>query len=197
MATPHDLVEAVNAQAHEQGWPARVDPTLAFESPALAFFVQTWRDHLHGRTMPSRSDLSARTMRNHLGRLMLFERVEGPTGRRYRVRLMGTGLNQVWGDMTGKFIDEVIPERLLPRWHAFIELVLAAGAPLRFTARVDFQGKDFLVAELGGVPLTDDAGEPTMVMAALHTSGEKPWDQVIATYDGVKPRPQWRFRMNG
>jgi hypothetical protein len=194
MTAVHDLVEALNAQAREKSWPARCDATLAFEEPQLAFFVQTWQSQLRGRVMPARSDVTVRVLKQHLHRIILLERVEDEQkGRRYRVRLMASGLAHIWGDMTGKYLDEVIPPHLLPRWHGFSDLVLHVRQPLRFTAKVEFQGKDFLVAELAIVPLSDDAGRPTMVMAAVHTSGDRSWEAAMARFDGIHPKRQRRL----
>jgi hypothetical protein len=191
MAAAHDFVEALNAQAREQGWPARCDATLSFEEPQLASFVHTWRSQLGGRVMPARSDMTVRVLKQQLHRIILFERVEDEgKARRYRVRLMASGLAHVWGDVTGKYLDEVIPPHLLPRWYGFSDAVLYVQQPLRFTAQVAFQGKDFLVAELAVVPLSDDAGRPTMVMAAMHTSNDRSWEVAMARYDGIHTKRQ-------
>jgi hypothetical protein len=191
MTRAPDFVEALNAQAREHGWPARCDDTLSFEEPQLAFFVKTWRSQLRGRVMPARSDMTVRMLKQNLHRIMLFERVEEDgKERRYRVRLMASGLAHVWGDMTGKCLDEAIPAHLLPRWYGFCDAVLHVRQPLRFTAQVQFQGKDFLVAELAVVPLSDEAGLPTMVMAVMHTSGDRSWEVAMARYDGIHTKRQ-------
>jgi hypothetical protein len=188
----HDLVQLVNAQARVQGWPVRCDPDLDFENPELAWFISVWDDVRGDRTMPVRADLTARVLKQNLAKLMLFERIQGEERHFYRVRLMATGLTQIWGDITGKLIDEALPERLLPRWYGFLDLIILHRGPLRFVSRVDYQGKDFLVAEIGGAPIADETGNPTMVMAAIDTSGERSWEAVMDKYDGVKPLKQRR-----
>jgi hypothetical protein len=133
--------------------------------------------------MPARSDFTARDLKQHLPRILLFERQrEGQRWGPFRIRLMGTGLVQVWGDLTRKFVHEVFPPALQPRWYAFFDAVMASGRPLRFLARSDFQGKDFLVAELTAAPLADDAGDPAMVIVLIHVSAEKPWDKILAEF---------------
>jgi len=184
----HDPVEALNAQARALGWPSRVDASLAFESRGLAQLVDAWRDCLGDRKIPPRSAMSARALKSNLNRVALFERVPGgEQGRRYRVRLIGTKLSLVWGDMTGKFLDEALPPKLVPRWHAFADVVLALQQPMRFLARADYQDKDHLAVEAAAVPLANDDGDPTMVMAAMYLSSEKPWDRIIAKFDGTVP----------
>jgi len=171
----HDPVEDLRAQARVGGWPVAFDPTLTFDRSGLKRFVELWESKRDGKALPRRRDFSARELKSTLSRIMLFEKVEGP---RYRIRLMGTGLVQVWGDMTGKFVDEALPPRLQPRWKGMIEATLALGRPLRIVARVEFLEKTFLVAEIASVPLCDDSGRPVLVMAAIHASSERPWEEV-------------------
>jgi hypothetical protein len=168
-------VEKLRAQAREFGWPVVFDPDLNFDGPGLRRIIDLWQAKRGPRALPARSDFSARDLKSNLSRILLFEAVVGP---RYRIRLMGSALTQVWGDLTGKFVDEAVPPHLQPRWIAFIEGVLTMGRPLRMKARVDFMEKTFLVAEFAAVPLSDDAGQPTMVMAAIHASSDHPWKQV-------------------
>src|SRR6185312_11938863 len=153
--------------------------SLSFDKLDLLRLVTVWQDKRDGRAIPSRGDLTARDLKDVLNRTLLFERIEAPEGRRYRVRLMATGLTRIWGDLTGKYVDEAVPAKLLPRWHAFLDVTLAAGRPLRFVARVDYQQKDFLVAEIAAAPVSDDLGNPTMVICALNVSGDTPWETVL------------------
>jgi hypothetical protein len=146
--------------------------------------VTVWRERLAGRAMPLRSDIPARALKRNLKRIMLFERLETPEGHRYRIRLMGTSLVLVWGDLTGQFVDVAVPPQLAPRWHAFLDLMLQIRQPMRFVARVDFQAKSYLVAEIAAVPLADEAGNPTMVMGALHISSDRQWDSIVARFPG-------------
>jgi hypothetical protein len=178
--SPHDLVEAMNAQARARDWPTRCDADLAFELAELTELVTVWRERLNGRVMPLRTEIPARALKRNLRRLMLFERVEMPDGHRYRIRLMGTSLVQVWGDLTGKLVNLAVPQQLSPRWEAFLDLVLKAQCPMRFVAEV----RSFLVAEIAAVPLADDSGRPVMVMAALHISSDRQWDSIVARFPG-------------
>ncbi len=171
----HDPVEALWAQARDNGWPVVVDPLQAYRHQDLRDFVDLWQSKAIGGVIPRRSALSARELKPLLSRIILCERVDGP---RYRVRLMGTSLAPIWSDMTGKYFDQALPPQLQARWSAVIDGVLAAGGPVRLMSRVDYEDKNFLVAELAAVPLADETGRPTMVMGAIHASADRSWQEV-------------------
>jgi hypothetical protein len=178
----HDPVEALNAQAQALGWPTHCDTQLSFDKPELNWFVAIWEERRADRLMPQRGDMQARWLKHLLTRVLLFERTKEADGRRYRVRLMGTGLVQVWGDLTGKYVDEAIPAHLQPRWHAFLDVTLAHRAPMRFVSRVDYQEKHFLSVEIAAAPLADDEGHPAMVMCAMHATSEKSWEVMASAF---------------
>jgi hypothetical protein len=178
MGKEHDPVEAFRAQARAAGWPLLCDTTLSFERPELSLFVAVWREKAKDGRVPARSEIAARDVKACMRKIILWERHEGP---RDRVRLIGTALVPIWGDMTGRFVDEVVPADLQPRWQAHIGTVLAARRPLRFVTRVDFQNQAFLVAEMASVPLCDDLGRPTMVMCAIHASSDRSWEDIAGS----------------
>src|SRR4051794_15940416 len=127
IAGPNDPIEGFNAQARAQGWPTRCDGRMAFEHPEHERLVTAWTAKCGNRPMPARSDFTARDLKQHLPRILLFERQrEDQRWGAFRIRLMGTGLVQVWGDLTGKFVDEAFPPALQPRWHAFLHAVTAS-----------------------------------------------------------------------
>jgi len=152
--------------AKAQDWPALCDPDLAFESEALIDLLAIWRKQAGNDLIPQRSKLSARVLKPHLGRVAIVERV-ADTPTRYRVRLMGTRLAQLFGEMQGKIMEEIIPADLLPRWQCELNLTLAEGRPLRFISRVDFRKLDFLQAELLLAPLLEGSDMPSLVLAGV------------------------------
>jgi hypothetical protein len=174
-ALRHDPVEALWAQARAGNWPLLIDPDLAYERQGIRNFSDLWRSRARNGRIPHRREFTARDLKANLSRLILFEKLDGS---RYRVRLMGSALARVWGDLTGQLIDEALPPHLVPRWEALVESVLLIGRPLRVMSRVDYLEQNFLVAEIGAVPLADDAGCVNMVMAVIHASSERPWEEV-------------------
>lgn len=166
-----------NACAVEHGWPAVCDATLAFEDPALGGLLAIWRLAAAEGRIPARRELTARLLKEHLPYITIYERLPGAQPV-YRVRLMGSVFAQIYGDLTGKIIDEAVPKEMVPRFHMAIDQVLAARAPLRFVARVGMNSKDYLVAEYLMAPLTGDSGEPTMVFSRGVFRGDIPQSQI-------------------
>ena len=101
------ICERFNAQSAQEKWQAACDSALAFESGKLADLLGIWQSVRGDRTLPERTDFTARILARHLPNLTFVERVETPgQERRYRFRLFGSALAQYTGDWTGKFLDE-------------------------------------------------------------------------------------------
>jgi hypothetical protein len=130
-----------------------------------------------------------RDLKDVLRSIVMLERTEQNPSR-YRVRLVGTGLTDLAGDRTGKMIDEIVPPEHLPRWVECCDLVLDGGQPMRFLGRVHLEGREYLDAENLYVPLSNNDGEPTFVMALCRhtprrTQDERSWENQIASIPGA------------
>jgi hypothetical protein len=147
-------------------WEASCDPTLAFESPLPLDGLAAWRAQSADGTIPRRDSLSARALKSCIGNVIIFERIAAQPSR-YRIRLMGTRLTTVLGEMQGKIVDESVSHKAGRAWHAALDVTLSCGSPLRFVSRVAFKNLDFLKAEVLLAPLLDDRGEPTMVFGVV------------------------------
>jgi hypothetical protein len=150
------------------GEPLVCDSTLSIEAPALRNFLELWNAlaKIAGGVPPRRA-MTARVLKNYLTDLLLIERVETADGARYRVRIVGTRISSVTGDVTGKFVSEFVPPELLPRWNGVNERVLEAGRPLRFKGRVLLNDKTNLMAEYVSAPLADERGQAAMVLTVF------------------------------
>jgi hypothetical protein len=151
-------------QAKTQNWDTVCDPSLTFEAPVLIELLAVWRGHAGERGIASRKDLNARILKNCLGNLMIFERI---TPGKYRVRLMGTRLSGVLGELQGQILDEALPSEIGSRWQLGIDATLNSHQPLRFVSRVTYKRFDFLQAEVLLAPLLGDCGEPSMAIAGV------------------------------
>lgn len=140
-----------------------VDGSLAFESPVLKAAFEEWSRQSAG-AIPSRRSFTARSVRGFVGHLTIFERAGR---RRYRVRLMGTRVTAVIGEMQGRMLEEALPRDVARRWNIALEEVLLRLRPARIVHTVAFNNLDFLEAEILLAPLLDESGKPTMVFAAV------------------------------
>ncbi|HEY5336846.1 MAG TPA: hypothetical protein VIJ85_01475, partial [Rhizomicrobium sp.] len=93
---------------------------------------------------------------------------------------MGTQFAQVMGDLTGRFLDETIPDPFLPRWNAALDAVLDSGMPLRFVSRSDTANKAFLVGEFFEAPLLAEDGAMNLVFAAGIFTPADNWQNYLA-----------------
>jgi hypothetical protein len=168
-----------NALAAREGWPTLCDRTLRFDRPELASLLSLWKQKAGSSGIPARADMTPRVLKPFLHDVAIYERVlDGAGGRRYRVRLMGDNVGRVMGDLAGKFIDQVVAQKFLPRWYASLDATLGAGTPLRFLSRSDTNDMSFLVAEYFSAPLLGPDGTPSMVLGVAHYDGARGWDEV-------------------
>jgi hypothetical protein len=170
-----------NRFAERMAAPARCDPTLSFDTPALAQAASVWRDKAAGREMPLRRDMGARTLRPFLSNVVLLDVVEVDGTRRYLVRLMGTSIAQVLGEHTGQYLDETITSPFRERWSMAMEAALSAGVPLRLSGRVDYGGHDYLAMELMLAPIEPRAGSVAglLVVAYARYSARHIFDPLV------------------
>ena len=160
---------AFNEWAKARDWPAFCDPELDFESPALIDLLAIWREQAGCDAMPHRNKMTARVLKSHLRHISIIERV-AEDAPRYRVRLLGTRLAQVLGEMLGKYLEDAITPEVVPHWQARLDLTLAEGCPMRFVSRVDMKKLHFLRSETFWAPLANDREPCSIVlMAAILT----------------------------
>jgi hypothetical protein len=184
-----DAVKALNQRATRESWYHVCDPSLAFREPSYQKLLELWRAKAGDRPMPRRSEITPRDLKDVLRNILLFERVE-KTPSRYRVRLIGTSLTSMAGDLTGKMIEEILPVDQLERWVACGDLILDGGQPMRFLGRVHLSGKEYLNAENLFVPLANEADDPVFVMGFCrytprHAESEESWESQVASIPGA------------
>jgi hypothetical protein len=168
--------ENFNVRARTEGWPSVCDASLAFQRMEFRLLLATWHDFGDEEHLPSRRALTPHKLKSLLRNIAIYERVTNGQVR-YRVRVMGSAFADIMGDLTGHFLDEAVPDDHLPRWHAALDTVLAAGAPLRFVSRADTACRSFLSGEYFEAPLLDDDGAPTLILAGGHFAARK-WSDI-------------------
>lgn len=178
-------VKALNQRAARERWYHLCDPTLSFSDPCYGELLELWRARAGTRSMPLRSDITPRDLKNVLRNILVMERVSRDPSR-YKFRLVGTAIQRTVGDPTGKMIDEVVPPEHLPRWVGCGDLILDGGLPMRFIGRVHLEGKEYLDAENLYVPLAGDKGEPTYVMGLCrytprYSQSDESWESQVAS----------------
>lgn len=145
----------------------------ALPDERLRWLAEYWQskcgtDETAGGTVPERSAIDPLDFPALLPNIMLIERVIEGGQDRYRFRLAGTDIVHYTGrEVTGKFIDEMLP----PDYHEYVRLmdriVLARRRPLYSSSLYHDEG-NFVngITYRLLLPLRSSAGaEPDMVLA--------------------------------
>jgi hypothetical protein len=144
------------------------DFALEFESPIIGSACREWTRLADG-DVPPRSAFTPRTARAFLGHLVIFERLGDAN---VLVRLAGTRISTVAGDIQGKTIAEIAPPDVAKRWTKIVADVIASKKPRRFTKKVTLPNLNFMAAEIFMAPLRNDSGQATMAFSvAVFRSG--------------------------
>jgi hypothetical protein len=107
-------IKALNERAVREKWYQVCDPSLSFSDPYYNQLLDLWHAKAGMKRMPARSDMTLRDLKDLLRNILVFERVSiNPS--RYKFRLVGTGLHNIAGEVTGKMVDEIVPLEHLPR----------------------------------------------------------------------------------
>jgi hypothetical protein len=158
-----------NRFAEQSGAPSRCDPSLSFETPELVQVASLWRDKSAGRDMPLRRDMNARALKAYLPHIILADVVDDAGRRRYRFRLMGTSIARMFGDHTGRFLDEAIVSPFRERWTAAIDAALQAGGPIRLSGRIEYRQLDYLAMEIFLAPIEQRDERAEFVLGATYS----------------------------
>jgi hypothetical protein len=146
-------IEEYNHRAERSGWSSRFDATLSFEAVELREALAVWRAACNGNCFPARTELTPRRMKSFLGQVAILDLVPAAERIRFRVRLSGTVLEQTFGGLSGHYLDECLPDPVLQRWEAALNLPLQLRGPARSLGRVEFRNQTYLRAETFFGPL--------------------------------------------
>lgn len=180
--------KAHNQRAVQQKWEHFCDPTLAFTQPRYGQLLNIWRARAGSRKMPTRSEMTARDLKDFLRDIVIFRR-ESTNPSRYTWRLIGTGLTDIVGHHTGQTFDESVPPEHLTRWIEVCDLILQSEQPLRLRGRVHIRGREYLDAENLYLPLANDNNEPAFILGFLRytphtTDDDNYWENELASIPG-------------
>ena len=170
MADLRNPIAKLKARITKSGWSIRVDETLSFVQPELVAFYALWRakaDEAGG--LPPREMLDIRSLKPYLAHLSVSERVESAPGKfSYCLRLQGSYMAEMFGNQTGKLLEEAAPPELAERWTFVYDALLDMKRPLRLQGTYKQEAMEHLVAETLAVPLGNGSRGPVSVLAATY-----------------------------
>jgi hypothetical protein len=137
--------------------PLEFDWGLGFTQTPARLAYEYWSACRVGRAMPSRDDLNPAGMRKFSPHVGLIEIRADPDGHTdYFIRRAGGKWEEVYGPMTGRYIQEFLPPHLEGRWRALFDAVLERNLPVCARTGIEFQKKTWLMAEMFVAPLGRD-----------------------------------------
>ncbi len=164
-------------------------PPLIADNPTLAALWTYWRERRGGRRMPRRRDIDPVHIPKLLPYLQLVERIEPE--RRFRYRLTGSAIVEAYGrELTGKFIDEVIPPERRRVAEGHYSLVFDTCRPIYVQNKYTSTKSVDIVATRIILPLSEnDAAVSMLIMAQTFDygsvlRGSLDGDSTIAPYLG-------------
>ncbi|MGD0191296.1 MAG: hypothetical protein ABSD74_11190 [Rhizomicrobium sp.] len=175
---PKDRIADFNARAEAEAWPVRCDDVCAFETRELMSVLELWRAKAESGRLPSRDAFGLRSLKSSAQNVTIVQRVLEGGQQRFRMRLVGSGVTRIFGESTGRYLDELVPPLLLPSWLAGYDLVLSQSGPLRFESWFRIPGADMFRGESFCAPVCGPDGEPDMVLGASN----------FTLKDGTAPR---------
>ena len=165
-----DPALALNARAEKEGWSIACDTTLAFDKPELCAAREVWRARCRPGHLPAREDFTLQTLKPFLREILIVEVVNAPgapSGRRYLHRLVGSNTAARIGELTGKFLDEALPEPIFRKTVAFFDAVVDHRCPMRILTDFDLRAVSHMRGETFAAPLAADGVTPNMMMAVF------------------------------
>lgn len=111
------------------------------------------------RTMPARRDIEPGGFRRHLSFVSLID-VETDPQKRFRVRLAGSGLREIYGqELTGKYLDQIPHIKCAP-CHRMVE----KGKPAQGIHALHTVNDEHLIQFWLKLPLSADGNAVTMIL---------------------------------
>jgi len=138
------------------------DESLAFDSQLLRDALEEWTRAAAG-SIPARHQFTPRSVKDFAGNLTIFEQ----RAQTYYIRLMGTRIASVIGEMQGKTVIEALPPETAQIWTQAFDALIASRKPQRLVKTVNFNDLQYLEAEIFLAPLRSDLDELTMVFAVV------------------------------
>ena len=167
---PSDTIDPIakfNALAGSKSWPMRFERAVGFDHPKLIELLEIWTKLAQGG-IPARAAFGARVLKPFLPNVAVVERVSAGGRWTYRFRLIGTETARLFGDQTGKTLEQALPPAFVERWSVAYDMILAARCPVRVISRFALPQVSYLDGEGIHLPLRDEAGGVTVILTTAY-----------------------------
>jgi hypothetical protein len=167
---PSDTIDPIakfNALASSKSWPMRFERAVKLDHPRLVELREIWTRLAHAG-IPDRAAFSARVLKPFLPNVAIVERVSAGGRWTYRFRLIGTETARLFGDQTGKTLEQALPPAFVERWTTAYDMILAAECPVRVISQFALPQVSYLDGEGIHLPLRDETGAVTVILTTAY-----------------------------
>jgi hypothetical protein len=151
--------------------PVLLDCALSFVTPELSACSELWNEKRSDKLMPARAQFSMRELKGVLRNLVLMDLVGSGEQLRFKVRYMGSELDEQLIPMTGHFADEILPTYFMEKWKTVWTPPVEQKRAMRSLSRAEFRDRDYSLVEGFYAPLAEDDGVPNVLMIAVFYHG--------------------------
>jgi hypothetical protein len=164
VTAPVDEPAAFNALAEANCWFYRSDPALDFARPELVALCALWREKAAAAGgLPPRAAFDMRSLKPFLRNVGFLEQIGG----RFRFRLFGSALAELFGERTGQYLDEMTSPTLLRNWTAAYTMIVRHGGPVRI---FNYRLSPVVNGEMFAAPLVPDAQADALLIVAAYVA---------------------------
>jgi hypothetical protein len=142
-------------------------------SPLGREFLTYWHDKCPATGFPARADISPSDMLKLLPYIFMLDVLEAAGGLDFRFRLVGTAIQSVEGEHTGKLLSDMFPDRktYAVLWQQYNDA--AAGRVWVRHETLRWQGRDHIDYEVILAPLQDETARVSMLIGLAHAQEEQ------------------------
>jgi hypothetical protein len=175
-----EAIRTFNERAVSENWPVRCSEADSVAQPELGEIRELWRGRAKTSGIPLRRDFDMRTLKAFVRHVSIIERMPSLRQTRFRYRLVGSEIARVFGDSTGRYLDEVITPQFLPSWRAAYALVLGLDDAIRFESWYQNPRADYLTGESICAPLRGASGTTDTILSATYFTPRKSAEKLFA-----------------
>lgn len=149
----------------------RLDRQLRAARPDLIELVKLWYLRRSDGPLPPRSAFDAQGLKAYLPHIFISE--YEPSHGRYRYRLIGTAVTELFGrNVTGRSFDEIYSTPDLHDLRDIHEAARLAGEPRTVSGRIALPGRAAVSIEALLMPVAVGEGQNPQILGALYAATE-------------------------
>ncbi len=140
------------------------------DHPGIRDFYALWRALRRGRLVPSRADFDPVAIRAYLPNVFMIDVEDG--GARFRYRLCGTAVAEVYGDFTGRYVDEFVSPDFRDTAIARLRDVALRFHVHYLVQALTWQDRPYIRYRRLLMPLSDDQRRANILLGIVYSESD-------------------------